>query len=40
MNINVWDVNEHIQTLIRTRKPVPTNALSDPDAPLESLLDT
>ena len=22
MNVNVWDVNEHIQALIRSRKPV------------------
>jgi 3-phenylpropionate/trans-cinnamate dioxygenase ferredoxin reductase subunit len=39
MNVNVWDVNEAIQTLIRSRKPIPTDALSDPDTPLESLTD-
>jgi 3-phenylpropionate/trans-cinnamate dioxygenase ferredoxin reductase subunit len=37
MNVNVWDVTEHIQALIRARKPIPTAALSDPDTPLESL---
>jgi len=37
MNVNVWDVNEHIQALIRAREPIPTAALSDPDTPLESL---
>jgi 3-phenylpropionate/trans-cinnamate dioxygenase ferredoxin reductase subunit len=37
MNVNVWDVTEHIQALIRARKPIQTAALSDPDTPLESL---
>ena len=39
MNVNVWDVNDQVQALIRTRKPVKTAALSDPDTPLESLID-
>jgi 3-phenylpropionate/trans-cinnamate dioxygenase ferredoxin reductase subunit len=39
MNVNVWDVNEHIQTLIRSRHRIPSAALSDPDSPLESLTD-
>jgi 3-phenylpropionate/trans-cinnamate dioxygenase ferredoxin reductase component len=37
MNVNVWDVNEHVQELIRARRPVDLRALSDPDTPLESL---
>jgi 3-phenylpropionate/trans-cinnamate dioxygenase ferredoxin reductase subunit len=37
MNVNVWDVNEHIQALIRSRKPIQTSALKDPDTPLEAL---
>jgi 3-phenylpropionate/trans-cinnamate dioxygenase ferredoxin reductase subunit len=37
MNVNVWDVTEHIQALIRARKPIQTAALRDPDTPLESL---
>jgi 3-phenylpropionate/trans-cinnamate dioxygenase ferredoxin reductase subunit len=37
MNVNVWDVNEHVQTLIRSRQPIQTAALTDPDTPLESL---
>jgi 3-phenylpropionate/trans-cinnamate dioxygenase ferredoxin reductase component len=37
MNVNVWDVNEHVQALIRSRRPVDVAALSDPDTPLESL---
>jgi 3-phenylpropionate/trans-cinnamate dioxygenase ferredoxin reductase subunit len=38
MNVNVWDVNEHVQALIRSRLPVDKAALQDPDTPLESLL--
>jgi 3-phenylpropionate/trans-cinnamate dioxygenase ferredoxin reductase subunit len=38
MNVNVWDVNEHVQTLIRSRKQVDVAALTDPDTPLESLV--
>jgi len=38
MNVNVWDVNEHVQALIRTREPADVSALSDPDTPLESLV--
>jgi 3-phenylpropionate/trans-cinnamate dioxygenase ferredoxin reductase subunit len=37
MNVNVWDVNEHVQTLIRSRQAVDVAALTDPDTPLESL---
>jgi 3-phenylpropionate/trans-cinnamate dioxygenase ferredoxin reductase component len=37
MNVNVWDVNEHVQALIRSRQPVELAALRDPDVPLESL---
>ncbi len=37
MNVNVWDVNEHIQALIRSRKQVDPAALTDAGTPLESL---
>jgi 3-phenylpropionate/trans-cinnamate dioxygenase ferredoxin reductase subunit len=37
MNVNVWDVNEHVQELIRSRKRVDEAKLTDPDTPLESL---
>jgi hypothetical protein len=37
MNVNVWDVNEHVQSLIRSRRPVDAPALRDPAVPLESL---
>ena len=38
MNINVWDVNEHVQAIIRSRQPVDVAALTDPETPLESLI--
>jgi 3-phenylpropionate/trans-cinnamate dioxygenase ferredoxin reductase component len=37
MNVNVWDVNEHVQALIRSRAVVDAGALADPDTPLELL---
>jgi 3-phenylpropionate/trans-cinnamate dioxygenase ferredoxin reductase subunit len=38
MNVNVWDVHEHIQALIRSRQTVDVAALSDRDTPLDSLV--
>jgi 3-phenylpropionate/trans-cinnamate dioxygenase ferredoxin reductase subunit len=37
MNVNVWDVNQHVQSLIRSRRPVDVDALRDVDRPLEEL---
>ncbi len=37
MNVNVWDVTEPIQELIRMRRQVPAASLTDPDVPLERL---
>jgi NADPH-dependent 2,4-dienoyl-CoA reductase/sulfur reductase-like enzyme len=37
MNVNVWDVTDPIQALIRGRQRVPVAALTDPDEPLERL---
>ena len=37
MNVNVWDVNEHVLALIRLRQAVDVAALADFDTPLESL---
>jgi hypothetical protein len=34
----VWDVNQHVQALIRSRQPVEAAALRDPDTALESLV--
>jgi 3-phenylpropionate/trans-cinnamate dioxygenase ferredoxin reductase subunit len=38
MNVNVWDVNEAIQALIRGRRPVDAQLLADPDIPLDQLV--
>jgi 3-phenylpropionate/trans-cinnamate dioxygenase ferredoxin reductase subunit len=38
MNVNVWDVNEHLQALIRARRPIDRRRLVDPDVPLEDLV--
>jgi 3-phenylpropionate/trans-cinnamate dioxygenase ferredoxin reductase component len=38
MNVNVWDVNEQVQALIRARRPIDRARLTDPDLPLEELL--
>ena len=37
MNVNIWDVTEPIQTLIRTRTVVDPARLADPDVPLTDL---
>ena len=37
MNVNVWDVNEHVQELIRSRSTADVDALTDPETPLDSL---
>jgi 3-phenylpropionate/trans-cinnamate dioxygenase ferredoxin reductase subunit len=38
MNVNVWDVNQHLQALIRSRQTLDAGALRDPDTPLEALV--
>jgi 3-phenylpropionate/trans-cinnamate dioxygenase ferredoxin reductase subunit len=38
MNVNVWDVTDPIQQLIRSRQQVPVAALTDPETPLERLV--
>jgi 3-phenylpropionate/trans-cinnamate dioxygenase ferredoxin reductase component len=37
MNVNVWDVNEHIQELVRSGASVDRDRLRDPDVPLDGL---
>jgi 3-phenylpropionate/trans-cinnamate dioxygenase ferredoxin reductase subunit len=37
MNVNVWDVTDPVQALIRSRQPVDKTALADPGTALESL---
>ena len=38
MNANIWDVNDDVQALIRSRRRVDVAALTDPDTPLHSLV--
>ncbi|MGW7279374.1 NAD(P)/FAD-dependent oxidoreductase [Streptomyces sp. NPDC054844] len=38
MNVNVWDVTEPIQQLVRSKAPVDTEALANPHVSLESLV--
>jgi len=38
MNVNVWDVTDGIQALIRAARPVDPDALRDLRTPLESLV--
>ena len=37
MNVNVWDVTEPIQQMIRSKQPVDVGRLTDTDVPLEEL---
>src|SRR6266849_6970260 len=37
MNVNVWDVNDDIQSLIRSARPIDPPRLTDPDIPLPDL---
>lgn len=37
MNVNVWDVNEDVQALVRSRRPIDPAALRDKDTPLGHL---
>jgi 3-phenylpropionate/trans-cinnamate dioxygenase ferredoxin reductase component len=37
MNVNVWDVNEDVQALIRSQREIDAAALGDPDTPLNAL---
>ena len=38
MNVNIWDVNEVIQAIVRTGRSVDASRLADPDAPLEEFV--
>jgi 3-phenylpropionate/trans-cinnamate dioxygenase ferredoxin reductase component len=37
MNVNLWDVTDAIQDLIRSRSEIPEEDLRDPNKPLEEL---
>jgi 3-phenylpropionate/trans-cinnamate dioxygenase ferredoxin reductase subunit len=38
MNVNVWDVTDAVQAVIRAGQPVDKSALRDPEIPLDSLV--
>lgn len=38
MKVNVWEVNEDMQALIRSRQEISAAALRDPDTPLAELI--
>ena len=38
LNMNVWDVNDKVQALVRSGERVDPEGLADPDTPLESLV--
>ena len=38
MNVNVWDVNDQVQALVRSREPVDVTRLSDPGVTLTDLV--
>ena len=37
MNVNVWDVNDDIQSLIRSAREIDPARLTNPDIPLADL---
>ena len=37
MNVNIWDVNDAIQDLIRSRQAVDPARLADPAVPLDEV---
>jgi hypothetical protein len=37
MNVNIWDVNDKIEALVRAARPVDAARLADPDVPLDTL---
>jgi 3-phenylpropionate/trans-cinnamate dioxygenase ferredoxin reductase subunit len=38
MNVNVWDVTDDLQALVRADRPVDPARLADPDVPIRELL--
>jgi 3-phenylpropionate/trans-cinnamate dioxygenase ferredoxin reductase component len=37
MNVNIWDVNDAIQAIVRAGKPVDVGMLADPNVPLQEI---
>ena len=40
MNMNIWDVNDHLQHLITSRATIEETHLTNPDIPLDELATT
>jgi 3-phenylpropionate/trans-cinnamate dioxygenase ferredoxin reductase component len=38
MNVNIWDVNEVIQAIVRGGRTVDAGRLADPSVPLEEFI--
>jgi 3-phenylpropionate/trans-cinnamate dioxygenase ferredoxin reductase subunit len=38
MHVNIWDVTDDLQALVRANRPVDPARLADPDVPLKDLL--
>jgi hypothetical protein len=38
MNVNVWDVTDPIQQMVRSRRPIDRERLADTNVPLEDLI--
>jgi 3-phenylpropionate/trans-cinnamate dioxygenase ferredoxin reductase subunit len=38
MNVNVWDVTDDLQAIVRAGRPVDDDRLADPDVPLTEFL--
>jgi 3-phenylpropionate/trans-cinnamate dioxygenase ferredoxin reductase subunit len=38
MNVNVWDVSQHVEAIVRAGRPIDRARLTDPSVPLESLV--
>jgi 3-phenylpropionate/trans-cinnamate dioxygenase ferredoxin reductase subunit len=38
MNVNIWDVTDAIQALVRSDRAIEVGALEDPDVPLEAVV--
>jgi len=38
MNVNIWDVNDAVQDLVRAARPADVSMLTDPEVPLPEAL--
>jgi len=40
MNVNIWDVNDALQELVRAARPADVSRLANPDVPLQEVLES